>query len=180
MWLSLENRDSTFLNLWLSQLSNSKANHRHRLLAVLLLCCPGCCGQWCHLPDDFAYAFHHTQLGWELDDICNGCPLDSCGRGGTLGCGEQLGCREGTDGTCGVHVYEDAVWLDEPRQSPRSCFPRIAVGPPPEPYEPPLPPRFLPVPARPVFTTVNLDAATLGRGQVEVGYGPELAFPAGE
>ena len=41
---------------------------------------------------------------------------------------------------------------------------RIAVGPPAERYRPPMPPEFLPVPARPVFANVNMDARGSPRG----------------
>jgi len=107
---------------------------------MLLVSCTGCAAQWCHLPDDCAHAFNQTQLGWELNDICNSCQLDN------------WGCGEGVDCGCGVDVYEDAVWLGEQRARPVSRRPRIAVGPPPVPYEPPMPPEFLPVPARSVFS----------------------------
>jgi len=113
----------------------------HTLLAALLLSCAGCATQWCHLPDDCAHAFRQTQLGWELNDICN-----RCGAGDSA-CGAGMECGHA------VHVYEDAVWLDEPKLAPR---PRIKVGPPPVPYEPPLPPKFLPVPARSVFGSGEL------------------------
>jgi hypothetical protein len=39
-------------------------------------------------------------------------------------------------------------------------------------YKPEMPPEFLPVPPRPVFANVNMDAATEVRGSVESGYGP--------
>jgi len=89
------------------------------------------------LPDDFAYAFNQTQLGWEIQDICKSCSTGS------------FACDEGTESNdCRVPIYEEAVYLGEPMPARR---PRIAVGPPPEPYEPPMPPKFLPVPSRSVF-----------------------------
>ncbi len=113
---------------------------------MLVLSCTGCATQWCHLPDDCAHAFNQTQLGWELQDICKNGLQGGSGRG-EGGCGEGVDC--GDDCGCGIQVFEDAVWLDDgPELAPR---PRIVVGPPPEPYVPPMPPKFLPVPARPVF-----------------------------
>ena len=44
-------------------------------------------------------------------------------------------------------------------------------------YEPPRPPKFLPVPVRPVFSTVNMQAPTSRRGDVEVRFGPQIDFP---
>ncbi len=115
---------------------------------MLVLSCTGCAAQWCHLPDDCAHAFNQTQLGWELQDIRQNGVLGDCA------CGEGVSCG------CGIHVSEEAVWLDDPCDGPYNDpynepelahRPRIAVGPPPEPYVPPMPPKFLPVPVRPVF-----------------------------
>ncbi len=138
------------------------------LLALLLLSCSGCAAEWCHLPDDFACAFSQTQLGWELRDVCGS--LDGCE---TCGSGVQCGC--------GVRVYEDAVWIDEPPALAQPARrPRIKVGPPPVSYQPPMPPKFLPVPACSVFVGANTHFPVSVPGQVEVGYGPQLAFPAGQ
>ena len=134
----------------MSFLSNTHLNNGRALLALLALSCTGCAAQWCHLPDDCAHAFGQTQLGWEINDLCeNGLPT-------------ACACGEGPDCGCGVFVddstYDGAVYLDdadfnnaylgEPELAHR---PRIAVGPPPEPYVPPMPPKFLPVPTRSVF-----------------------------
>ena len=136
------------------------------LLALVLIGCSGCCcTHWCHLPDDCAHAFRCTQLGWEVHDVC---------------CREL--CAEGCDCgdcCCGVHVCDEAVVIDEPCCR-RKCRLRLAAGPPPEPYKPPMPPKFLPVPACSVFSPVNPGAPTLTEGQVEVGYGHKLVFPAGD
>ncbi len=107
------------------------------LLAVLLLSCSGCVSQqWCQLPDDFVHAFNQTQLGWELQDVFHSCSSGSCS------------CEEGIDNDCDLRVYDDVVCLEEPAPVRRR---RIEVGPPPVRYEPPMPPKFLPVPARSVF-----------------------------
>ncbi len=143
------------------------------VLASLLLCCTGCAAQWCHLPDDCAHVFYQTQLGWELQDVCSSCPLER----------SISHCGDGCDVECGVYVDDEAVWLDEPPSvcaEPVCHRPRLAVGPPPEPYRPPMPPKFLPVPTRSVFTNVNPAAPMHGTGQVEVGYGNSLEFPAAD
>ena len=114
---------------------------------MLLLSCTGCAAQqWCHLPDDCAHAFNQTQLGWEIQDICNN------GLQGDSACGQGVDCGYSCDDYgCGIQVFEDAVWLDEGPEPEPAYRPRIAVGPPPEPYIPPMPPKFLPVPTGPVF-----------------------------
>lgn len=54
----------------------------------------------------------------------------------------------------------------------------VEPGPPPRRYIPPMPPKFLPVPASSIFTGVNMHAPSRGHAQVDVGYGPQLSFPA--
>ena len=124
------------------------------LLAAAVLACAGCAGQLCRFPDDCAAALSQATVGWRLRDFCQG-PQESClpcdgidggydtgydpGHDTDYGAGHETGC----DTSCDVHVYEDEIWLDEPRPSRR---PRIKIGPPPVPYEPPLPPQFLLVP----------------------------------
>jgi len=51
---------------------------------------------------------------------------------------------------------------------------QIAVGPPAIPYKPPMPPEFLPVPVRPVFSPVNPDTPVPARGAVERDFGPQF------
>ncbi|MGI9427412.1 MAG: hypothetical protein ACR2NM_02060 [Bythopirellula sp.] len=89
-------------------------------------------------------------------------------------------------------VCDQPVVIDEPccthgcclGMCLRKCCPCLEAGPPPEPYQPPMPPKFLPVPACSVFSNVNMAAPTRKRGQVEMGfgnaYGHEMAFPAGD
>ena len=55
---------------------------------------------------------------------------------------------------------------------------RIAVGPPAERYRPPMPPEFLPVPARPVFANVNMDAPVEARGAVDIGWEGQMTIEA--
>lgn len=54
---------------------------------------------------------------------------------------------------------------------------QIEPGPPPVTYRPPMPPKFLPVPTRPVFANVNPNAPNPDLGGVEFGYEPQLTFP---
>lgn len=54
----------------------------------------------------------------------------------------------------------------------------IAVGPPAVRYEPPMPPEFLPVPTRPIYTNVNMDAPQHTRGMVDVGWERQLTIEA--
>jgi hypothetical protein len=91
-----------------------------------------------------------------------------------------------------MQVTKNEVALDQSCCQPQCCLGKclgkccsgLTAGPPPEPYQPPMPPKFLPVPACSVFSKVNMAAPTLNRGQVEMGfgsaYGHELAFPAGD
>jgi len=44
-------------------------------------------------------------------------------------------------------------------------------------YEPPRPPKFLLVPTRKVFSGVNMTAPTPRRGDMEIGFGPQIDFP---
>jgi hypothetical protein len=41
-----------------------------------------------------------------------------------------------------------------------------------------MPPEFLPVPARPIFANVNMDAPEEVRGAVDVGWEPQLTIEA--
>jgi len=113
------------------------------LLAMLALSGTGCAAHWCQLPDDFAYAFGQTQLGWELHDICHGLPLGSCS------CSAEVSGQE-VCGSCDGHRFDCVNCLETCRAKRRHPR-RIKVGPPPESYKPPMPPTFLPVPASPVF-----------------------------
>ncbi len=129
--------DST--SSWLSSLPNSSHNNWRQLLAILLLSCTGCATQLCQLPDDCAHAFYQTQLGWEIQDICKSCSSGS------------FTCDEGVDNGFEIQECDESVCLDEP-ELVQVRRPRIAVGPPPEPYKPPMPPKFLPVPSSSVFS----------------------------
>jgi hypothetical protein len=50
-------------------------------------------------------------------------------------------------------------------------------GPPPACLRPPMPPKFLPVPTEPVLSPVRPDAPEPRRGDIEVGYRPQLTSP---
>ena len=144
------------------------------LLAIVLLGCTGCnCHHWCHLPDDCAHALRCTPLCGKL---CNACCSDLSGA-----CCSGACCD---DGCCGTQVCDEAEPCCLRECCLGRCCSRLTAGPPPESYKPPMPPKFLPVPARPVFTNVNMAAPTIQRGQVEMGfadpYRHELHFPAGD
>lgn len=71
----------------------------------------------------------------------------------------------------GLRVFQQAGRRIVRRSSSQEC---LEIG-----YEPPRPPKFLTVPVRPVFSTVNMDAPTPRRGDVEVGFGgAQLDFPS--
>jgi hypothetical protein len=55
---------------------------------------------------------------------------------------------------------------------------RIAVGPPAVRYQPPMPPEFLPVPARPIVTNVNMNTPVEARGAVDVSWERQLYIEA--
>jgi hypothetical protein len=149
------------------------------LLALALWCCTGCAVPLCHLPDDCAHALSQTQLGWEIHDVCHSCNQLLCGCPQTPGgcCDAGYDCTvEGTNERC-VQGYDESQGV-RPLLA-RHREPRFVVGPPPVCYEPPMPPKFLPVPARSVFTSVNMHAPTPRTGQVEMGYDGQMRFPAG-
>ncbi len=60
----------------------------------------------------------------------------------------------------------------------RQLFTRPEPGPPPIRYRPPMPPKFLPVPTQPILAPARPDAPEPWRGNIEVGWGPQLTFPA--
>jgi len=99
--------------------------------------------------------------------------LEQCAAGGIGACQPP--------GYCGAEVVDDRAFADDgvsivprPYVALRS---RIKAGPPPVTYQPPMPPKFLPVPARPVFANVNPAAPLATRGEVEVDFGAQLAVP---
>jgi hypothetical protein len=54
---------------------------------------------------------------------------------------------------------------------------RPTPGPPPARLQPALPPKFLPVPTRPILSPARPEAPEPSRGDVEAGYRRELTFP---
>jgi len=110
-----------------------------------------------NLPDDFAGALYDCPFAQAIHDVCS-CP------GSSHGCGT---------------VVTDVSPEIRPEEYPEKCDDR-AVAERSEPlpvYEAPQPPKFLPVPTRPVFSTVNMQAPTPRRGEVEVPFGSQLNFP---
>lgn len=53
-----------------------------------------------------------------------------------------------------------------------------AAGPPPVTLRPEMPPKFLPVPTKPILSPVRPDAPDLQRGDVEFDYRRQVSFPA--
>lgn len=148
-------------------------NYRWIFIVVVCGSSLGCCTHWHHLPDDCANTMHQCEL---LRAICNLCSSTPCGTCGTVGaCG------------CGMQVYDDVVVLDEapPCKEPFCCNgtkPRcckVEPGPPPICYEPPMPPKFLPVPTHSVFTSGHVVPVADTPSNVEVGFGPHLTVPGG-
>ena len=110
---------------------------------------------WHHMPDGCACALDNCCLARLLgsDCSCEGCT--PCGV--FVGCGCSVECDAGCRGC--------------------SLCPHIEHGLPPVTNQPPMPPKFLPVPVRPVFTPVNRSLPRPSRGDVEVDFGPQIAFP---
>lgn len=143
---------------------HSRSHASAMFLAATLAGCAGCCAPWCPLSDQCACGPLQCDVLRAIDDLCS---YSMC-----YDCGEEVGCG------CGVRVTEDAVFIDEPCAPGRlACRPRVERGPPPVSYQPPMPPKFLPVPTRLVFTGANMLAPTPTRGAVELGNGPQLTFP---
>ena len=142
------------------------------LLLITTVISSGCCpARLHHLPDDCVDLINQCEVGRAVHNICSDTPCRSCLA--RPSCAAPVACG------CGVAVYEDVVVLDE-TQPP--CFanrlPRVERGPPPVCFEPEMPPKFLPVPTRSVFSPVNLHTRVSSRGAVEAQYGPQLLVPA--
>lgn len=93
-------------------------------------------------------------------------------------------CGDGCDGSCepngscSLLAAADRCGRCGVCQHCRKLFTRPEPGPPPIRYRPALPPKFLPVPTQPTLSPVRPDAPEPWRGDIEVGFRPELTFPA--
>jgi hypothetical protein len=95
-------------------------------------------------------------------------------------------CGDGCDGSCDscrsccLLAAADRCGRCGFCQHCRKMFTRPEPGPPPIRYRPALPPKFLPVPTQPTLAPARPDAPEAWRGDVEVGFRPQLTFPAGD
>ena len=124
------------------------------------------CANLHRTPDRCGYSLDNCHVIRELDCILDcECPIWSAY------------CSEDCDG--------EACPTDAPCQPACSVLGCMAgckkckeAGPPPIPYKPPMPPKFLLVPARPAETGVPCDAPVEAWGSMEWGYRNEVLFPA--
>jgi hypothetical protein len=91
----------------------------------------------------------------------------TCCDAGTAGC-ETCCCCPLLDGCCLCSAC---------KVGHRRLFTRPEPGPPPVRFRPEMPPKFLPVPTEPTLSPARPDAPEPWRGDVEVGWRPELTFP---
>lgn len=170
------------------------ASNHHRLgcLIVVLASISGCCANCQHIPDQCTDALYECDLGCLIKNLC--------ATGEAFPCAAPVGCGQFVEEPCFEEpcveefVQESCEPANCPTCSPiQACCPleacnpikecvlgyreRVAVGPPPVRFQPPMPPKFLTVPTRPVYTAVSPNAPTFDRSQVEVSFGTQLAFP---
>ncbi|NOY28948.1 MAG: hypothetical protein GXP28_01870 [Planctomycetes bacterium] len=137
------------------------------LLAAAVASGSGCCTQLHHLPDECAAVIYECDLARLIHNVCSCEPLPDCASG--VGCGSTVPCD------CGS-VVEDTNFVEEQYERRR-----VEVGPPPVTYKPPMPPKFLPVPSRPVFSQTSVLAPSSAHNPVEVdfdaNFNGQLTFP---
>ncbi len=102
--------------------------------------------------------------------LCGCCDQTCCDCGDTC---ELRGCCQGCNGGVGRWLDHCCGFLTGHREV------RIAVGAPAVRFKPQMPPEFLPVPSKPVFSEVNMDYSPEIRNGIEVGPGGKLEFPGG-
>ena len=95
-----------------------------------------------------------------MEDECISCSAEVCGE-----VCQPYACGCGIQGKCPLHHCH---W------SP-GC--NVEPGPPPRTFYPQLPPKFLPVPTRPIFAATNPHAPAERDGSVEVHWSPQLSSP---
>ncbi len=132
----------------------------------------GCCSQLHHLPDECAAAVYECDLARLIHNVCSCEPLPGCAS--RVGCGSTVGCD------CETFAGESYESCPEPICERVSSPRDFVVGPPPVSYEPPMPPKILPVPTQSVFSKPNVLSLPSAHATVEVGFGSELTFPGVE
>jgi len=168
--------------------------------ALLAITVSGCTARWCRLPDELAEGLDQCEIARAIRNVCSsGSASPSCGDGVSCGTGIDCGSlvrvspvrvidkavedKAVEDESVEIKAVEIAeigelppVLLSRIRvlRAQRPPSPRIRRGPPPISYQPPMPPKFLPVPTRSVFANVNMHAPTASTGTVEVDYGSQL------
>jgi hypothetical protein len=96
------------------------------------------------------------------------------------GCLSQTG--NGCEGPVSPRCGPDCQGCQECCLTPLGLFDswckKPQAGPPPETLQPAMPPKFLPVPVEPTVSPVRADAPEQERGDIEVGWRPELRNPS--
>lgn len=140
------------------------------LSALATVACSGGCKQCCEWTNDFASAL----------DAC--CQADCSLRCQPLACfNDRCSAAPRESGSCLAKDCKSQApsVIKRPLRRLVKCKARHTAKRP-EPtiaYEPPRPPKFLLVPTREVLSNVNMMAPTPRRGDVEVGFGPQLDIP---
>jgi len=166
-------------------------SYRLILLAAALVSSSGCCSQLHHLPDECAAAVYECDLARLIHNVCSCEPLPACASrvecGSTISCGTSalseltMSCQSTTLGSdCEYFAEDSCESYSEPVNARIARQRHYVVGPPPERYQPPMPPKFLPVPARPVFSQPNVLSLPSAHPTVEVEFGSQLNFPGVE
>ena len=159
-------------------------NLRMLLLVVAVAGSSGCCGRnLCRLPRGCSWGLDDCQLVDRVKQICRTGELQP------RDCGQRVGqCEIAWEDTYGAHGkfscqgeacplgMSDSLPYVEEFLPPRLC--KVEPGPPPVKYQPPMPPRFLQVPTRAVFSPEYPPAPMSIQNAVEVQYGPQLVLPA--
>lgn len=171
---------------------------RFHIWGVLLLCAVASTGCYSTMhplvgcPGNCGCALKEHDLGQALDRFCTGQCFTAMHCGSDCGsCVEEPYDEPVMD--CGAEVcpVEEICTVQCDACGPGGCllehcplrrckwrpFRNVQSGPPPVPYRPALPPKFLPVPVRPVFSTVDPYAPEPSTGTVEAHWGPQLSHP---
>ena len=162
---------------------------RSPVASLLVLLCLFCTATGCYTtmhplggPGCHNCHFDECRLGAALDRLCTG----KCFRGMAChhGCGEVIECGPVQEScSCGAPVCQpDCHACEEPTCPLATCASagchwrpgcNVEPGPPPKTFYPQLPPKFLPVPTRPILAAVNPDAPNPANGVMESHWGPD-------